>query len=218
MSPNDSVSANGYGDISYVGRERSGRRKPGGGGVLTPAAAATLLLCAVQAVVAQEAEMKKVASAVIHSWHCDAMGHLNTRFYVGIFDDANYVLITNLAARAREVAGNLWWVDVRNEVDFLAETRAGTVVHVFAAIRRIGTKSVTIAAEMRPADSDAPCARMVAVMARFDLSGRHAVPLSASMLAAAREWLEPGNPLLGETPGQAEPSSSTVAGGPKLAV
>jgi acyl-CoA thioester hydrolase len=162
--------------------------------------------------------MKKVASAVVHPWHCDAMGHLNTRFYVGIFDDANYVLIMNLAARARELAGNLGWADVRNEVDFLAETRAGTVVHVFAAIRRIGTKSLTIAAEMRQPDSDSPCARMVAVIARFDLSERRAVPLSASMVTAAREWLEPGNPLLGETAGQTEPSSSAVAGGPKLAV
>lgn len=140
--------------------------------------------------------MKKVASAVIHPWHCDAMGHLNTRFYVGIFDDANYVVLVSLAGRAREPAGKLGWADVRNEVDFLAETKAGSVVHVFAAIRRIGTKSVTIATEMRADDSDSPCARMVAVIARFDLSGRRAVPLSASMLTAAREWLEPGDPLL----------------------
>jgi acyl-CoA thioesterase FadM len=115
----------------------------------------------------------------------------------------------NLAARARELGGNLGWADVRNEVDFLAETKAGTVVHVFAAIRRIGTKSLTIAAEMRQADSDATCARMVAVIARFDLSTRRAVPLSAAMLTAAPEWLEPG---------QEEPSSSALAGGPKLAV
>ncbi len=138
--------------------------------------------------------MDKVASAVIHPWQCDAMGHLNTRFYVGIFDDANYVLLMNLAGRARELVGTLGWADVRNEVDFLAETKAGTVVHVFAAIRRIGTKSLTIAAEMRPGDSDSPCARMVAVIARFDLSGRRAVPLSASMVTAAHEWLEAGNP------------------------
>jgi iron complex outermembrane recepter protein len=56
MSPHDSVSATGYGGISHVGWERSGRRKPGGGAVLALPAATTLLLWAAQVVVAQEAE------------------------------------------------------------------------------------------------------------------------------------------------------------------
>ncbi len=134
--------------------------------------------------------MKKVTSAVIHPWNCDAMGHLNTRFYVGIFDDANYAVLTMLAAAASESEGTLGWADVRNEVDFLAETQAGSVVDVFVAIRRIGTKSLTLAGEMRRSDSDHPVARMVAVIARFDLSERRAVPLSAPIAAAAHEWLE----------------------------
>jgi acyl-CoA thioester hydrolase len=134
--------------------------------------------------------MKKVTSAVIHPWNCDAMGHLNTRFYVGIFDDANYVVLTMLAAAARESERDLGWADVRNEVDFLAETKAGSVVEVLVAIRRIGTKSLTLVGEMRRGDSVHPVARMVAVITRFDLSERRAVPLSARIVAAAHEWLE----------------------------
>jgi acyl-CoA thioester hydrolase len=134
--------------------------------------------------------MKKVTSAVIHPWNCDAMGHLNTRFYVGIFDDANYVVLTMLAAAAREPARTLGWADVHNEIDFLAETKAGSVVEVFVAIRRIGTKSLTLVGEMRRADRDPPVARMVAVIARFDLLERRAVPLSVPIAGAAHEWLE----------------------------
>src|SRR6185312_9886069 len=112
-------------------------------------------------------EMQQVTSVVIHPWTCDAQGHLNTRHYVGIFDDANQVLLARIAGRSQDAANGLGWADVRNEVDFLAEITAGIVVEVFAAVRRIGTKSLTVAAEIRRADSDDACARMIAVLTRF---------------------------------------------------
>ena len=33
---------------------------------------------------------------VVHPWLCDAMGHLTTRHYVGMFDDAGYHLLAAL--------------------------------------------------------------------------------------------------------------------------
>ena len=132
--------------------------------------------------------MRQLTSAVIHPWSCDAQGHLNTRHYVGIFDDANHVLLARVAAQ--EAAPDLGWVDVRNELDFLAEIRAGSIVDVFAAIRRIGTKSLTIATELRRPNSADTCARMLAIIARFDLTARRAVPLSPSLIESARQWFE----------------------------
>lgn len=134
--------------------------------------------------------MRQVTSAVIHPWSCDAQGHLNTRHYVGIFDDANHVLLDRVAGQAQDAVPGLGWADVRNEVDFLAEVRAGTIVDVFAAIRRIGTKSLTIAMEIRRAHSDDACARMLAIIARFDLTTRRAVALPPPLIESARPWLE----------------------------
>lgn len=134
--------------------------------------------------------MQQVTSVVIHPWTCDAQGHLNTRHYVGIFDDANQVLLARIAGRSQDAANSLGWADVRNEVDFLAEITAGIVVEVFAAVRRIGTKSLTVAAEIRRADSDDACARMIAVITRFDLTERRAVALSQSLIESARPWIE----------------------------
>lgn len=135
-------------------------------------------------------EMQQVTSAVIHPWNCDAQGHLNTRHYVGIFDDANQVLLARIAGRSQDATTGLGWADVRNEVDFLAEITAGTVVDVFAALRRIGTKSLTVASEIRRADSNDACARMMAIITRFDLAERQAVALSQSFIESARPWLE----------------------------
>ncbi len=146
--------------------------------------------------------MRQVTSAVIHPWSCDAQGHLNTRHYVGIFDDANHVLLARIGGQ--DADPGLGWADVRNEVDFLAEVKAGTTVDVFAAIRRIGTKSLTIALEMRRAHSEDACARMLAIIARFDLTTRRAVTLSPSLIESARPWLD------GELSHPAMKSHSTV--------
>jgi acyl-CoA thioester hydrolase len=135
--------------------------------------------------------MRQVTSAVIHPWNCDAQGHLNTRHYVGIFDDANQILLARIAGPPKDGAPVLGWADVRNELDFMAEINAATVVDAFMAIRRIGTKSLTIAAELRRANSDHACARMVATITRFDLTTRRAVALSQPLIEAARQWLEP---------------------------
>ncbi len=134
--------------------------------------------------------MKQLLSAVIHPWNCDAQGHLNTRHYVGIFDDANYVLLTRIAEQARDAAPHLGWADVRNEIDFMAEVKAGSVVDVFVAIRRIGTKSLTIATELRRVNADQACARMLATITRFDLIARRAIALPPSLIESARSWLE----------------------------
>jgi acyl-CoA thioester hydrolase len=137
--------------------------------------------------------MQHVTSAVIHPWNCDSQGHLNTRHYVGIFDDANQILLARIADKPQDETPGLGWADVRNEVDFLAEITAGTVVNVHAAIRRIGTKSLTIVAEIRRATSNATCARMVAVITRFDLTARRGIALSQPLIVSARPWLEPGS-------------------------
>lgn len=135
--------------------------------------------------------MKKVATAVIHSWNCDSQGHLNTRYYVGIFDDAVHVLLARLEDAEPGASMRLGWADVRNEVDYLGELKPKDVVEVSAAVSRIGTKSLTIAAEMSRIHSLEPAARMLAVITRFDLSSRRAVALSSLIIDAAREWLEP---------------------------
>ena len=134
--------------------------------------------------------MRQVTSAVIHPWNCDAQGHLNTRHYVGIFDDANQVLLARIASGSQDAAPGLGWADVRNEVEYLAEVTAGTIVDVSAAIRRIGTKSLTIASEIRRANSGDACARMLAIITRFDLTARRAVALSPSLIESARPWLQ----------------------------
>ena len=119
--------------------------------------------------------MTKSFSGVVHPWLCDAMGHLNTRNYVAMFDDATYVILAHLGYRPGERLGR---VDVRNETDYLTEVLAGSVVEISSSISKIGTKSLTIDSEMRSVDGKMIHARMRAVRVHFDLEQRLSMPMS----------------------------------------
>jgi acyl-CoA thioester hydrolase len=121
------------------------------------------------------AHMIKAFIGVVHPSLCDAMGHLNSRHYVAMFDDATYVVIAHLGYRPGTAHG---WADVRNEVDYVSEVRAGAVVEIFSGIAKIGTKSLTLVSEMRPFEGTLIYARMRAVLVSFDLVQRCAMPIS----------------------------------------
>jgi acyl-CoA thioester hydrolase len=108
-------------------------------------------------------------TGIVHPWLCDSFGHLNTRHYVAMFDDATHVLIAHLGYRKGDAHG---WVDVRNEIDYLAEVRAGAVVEISSSVTKLGTKSVTLCAEMRSFEGSLTHSRMQAVIVYFDLSRR----------------------------------------------
>jgi acyl-CoA thioester hydrolase len=103
-----------------------------------------------------------------------------------MFDDATYVVIAHLGYRP---GTNYGWVDVRNEVDYVSEIRAGSVVEIYSSIAKIGTKSLTIVSEMRSFEGTSIYARMRAVLAYFDLGHRSAQPISQEIRDMASSLL-----------------------------
>ncbi len=85
--------------------------------------------------------MIKISAAVAHPWLCDAMGHLNTRHYFAMFDDAPMVLLAQIAGPAEQAfAAERGWADVRNEVGLgsaratVAASRAIAALTVFSLL------------------------------------------------------------------------------------
>jgi acyl-CoA thioester hydrolase len=123
--------------------------------------------------------MVKISAAVAHPWLCDSMGHLNTRHFVAMFDDAAIVLVQRIGVpKEQPCAPQHGWADVRNEIDYLAEVPVGTAVDIFSSISHIGTKSLTIASEMRGVNGQVLHARFNAVMVHFDLTARRAASIT----------------------------------------
>ena len=71
--------------------------------------------------------MLVVNKCVAHPWQCDVMGHLTTRFYLEMFDDASYhflytVFGWTISAHESQKYG---WADVRHVIEYKAEVSAG---------------------------------------------------------------------------------------------
>lgn len=123
---------------------------------------------------------------VVHPWLCDAMGHLTTRHYLAMFDDATYHLFAALghdsAQAKREHQG---WADVSHHIQYLAELSAGAVVRIDGKVTKIGRSSIETAFTMVDRDDGRVCATLAAKTVCFDLQARRSRPLPASLIAQA---------------------------------
>jgi len=110
----------------------------------------------------------------VQPWHCDEMGHMNVRHYLGMFDDAGFVLLAMIGHVTDESYG---WADVQHRLRYLEETPQGTAVVVTSELVKLGTKSVTLLHRMTDAVSGRVQAEAETVTVYFDLKARKAAPI-----------------------------------------
>ena len=137
---------------------------------------------------------------VAHPWMCDVNGHLNVRHYMAMFDDASFQLLAHVAP-ANTTAG-LGWADVRAEIDYVEEVRAGNALTIVSQVERVGRSSLAILHTMTITGEDRTRARARIVIVRFDLDGRSSVELSSEERHRAEALLK-------------QPSGSESANGPQ---
>jgi acyl-CoA thioester hydrolase len=135
--------------------------------------------------------MLVVQKSVAHPWMCDVLGHMTTRFYLNMFDDASYHLLYGVFgwAGASDDKGEFGWADVRHIIDYVAEVNAGDVLETKAGIGKIGNKSITIRYEMMNLGEDELAATLECTCVLFDLKARKAVPLTDALRERASAHL-----------------------------
>lgn len=127
---------------------------------------------------------------VAHPWLCDSMGHMNTRHYAAMFDDASFHLLGALGGPAALAKDGFGWADVRHLHEFRQEVQSGALIVIRSTLTRIGTKSITYRHEMRGVEDDLLHATSEIVSVQFDLRKRAAVTLPAPVRARAQALLE----------------------------
>ena len=129
--------------------------------------------------------MKLYGKQVVHPWLCDSMGHLTTRHYMALFDDASYHLLSEASGWQPNDATGLWqgkgWADVNQNLQYLAEVHSGSLIEIYGHVLKIGNKSITFALEMRAKATGEIAATFESTTVYFDLLERRATPLSAAM-------------------------------------
>jgi len=136
--------------------------------------------------------MITVHKNVAHPWQCDVMGHMTTRFYMAMFDDASYHFLHHLFDwnGAQNETGALGWVDVRHTINYEAEVAAGDLLEVRAELLKVGGKSITVSYEMINLGSGDTAATLEGVMVLFDLGNRCAVTIPDDLRDIARQHIK----------------------------
>ncbi len=123
---------------------------------------------------------------VVHPWLCDVMGHLTTRHYMAMFDDAAYHLLGAIGFGEDLVKAGIGFADVRMIIDYKAELGVGALTLVTGRVVKVGTKSLTFHYVMRNASTGAIAAELESVTVQFDLKKRAAI----EVLPVIREGID----------------------------
>ena len=127
---------------------------------------------------------------VVYHWQCDAMGHLTTRYYMAMFDEAAWHFLYEAGFDASTMhETNTGWADVHHEIEYLRELREGALVLIESKPVRIGNKSITYQLEMKTVGDDEISARLTATSVQFDLEERRAIPVLPQVRERLLAWL-----------------------------
>ncbi|MEH6810010.1 MAG: acyl-CoA thioesterase [Hyphomonas oceanitis] len=137
--------------------------------------------------------MYSAYKGVAHPWLCDVMGHMTTRHYVAMFDDASYHFLNEVFGWMPGASDGPGWVDVKHTITYEDEVAAGDLLEVRAALAKIGGKSITVIYEMHNLTKGGIAANLESVSVYFDLTDRKAITIPDALRASAQSFLQPGD-------------------------
>jgi len=115
---------------------------------------------------------------VVHPWLCDVMGHLNTRHYVAMFDDASAHFLSAVGLARDSISDDRFgWADVKIVLELQSEVHPGGLVVVQSGVRKLGRTSLTYEQRMLGAVSGLVHAVQEITTVYFDLQGRRSAAL-----------------------------------------
>ena len=136
--------------------------------------------------------MVLVQKSVAHPWMCDVLGHMTTRHYVAMFDDAAYHMLYEVFGwtGSSDDENKIAWADVNHTIDYKAEVSAGDILEIEAKLKKIGNKSITIYYEMRNLGKNEVAASLQVISVLFDLESRESVEISEELKQLASKHLD----------------------------
>ena len=136
--------------------------------------------------------MVVVQKSVAHPWMCDVLGHMTTRHYVAMFDDAAYHMLYEVFGwtGSSDDDNKIAWADVNHKIDYKSEVSAGDILEIEAKLTKIGNKSITIYYEMRNLGKNVVAASLQVISVLFDLELRESVKISEELKELASKHLD----------------------------
>lgn len=137
----------------------------------------------------------------VYPWQCDHMGHMNTMWYAGRFDEASWQLLSVLgltAARLRNAHCGM--AAIEQQTRYLQELHPGDPITVRSRVLDLGEKAIRIQHEMTNDERREVAATSVIVAVHFDTTVRKSRPFPEDVRVRARRMIVPAVPNSDETP------------------
>ena len=134
--------------------------------------------------------MITVYKGVAHPWLCDIMGHMTTRHYVAMFDDASYHFLNEALGWHPEDRSAPGWADVKHVIEYNDEVAAGSLLEIQGSIVRLGGKSITSRYEMHNLNKGTLAATLESTSVYFDLAVRKSVPIPDELREQAKNYFD----------------------------
>jgi acyl-CoA thioester hydrolase len=131
--------------------------------------------------------MMETYRGVAHPWLCDAMGHLNTRHYLAMFDDALHHYVSCCGHSFGNSARG--FADVSISLVLRSEVKPGSLLTIRSETLKIGRTSLSSRHWMTDAENGEARAVCEIVSVYLDMVERQPTPLTATIVAAARSLL-----------------------------
>lgn len=123
---------------------------------------------------------------VVHPWMCDVMGHMNVRHYAGMFDDASFQLLGQIAEKIPDES--FGWADVRSTTDYKREVPAGDLLTIRSQVLKIGRSSITFRQIMAGSLDGELRATNETTSVSFDKNSRISLELEHAMRIRAEKF------------------------------
>lgn len=123
---------------------------------------------------------------VVSNDMCDQMGHLTTRIYTALFDEASYELVKACGCQIDEKQG---FVDLEINMKFIAEIREGGEFYIKSGIVKLGNSSFTAMHYIFNAVDDSLISTCEEKAVIFDLKKRKSKPMTKEFKELASGFL-----------------------------
>tara|TARA_R110002110_G_scaffold205066_7_gene417134 strand:- start:273679 stop:274083 length:405 start_codon:yes stop_codon:yes gene_type:complete len=132
-----------------------------------------------------------VHQGVAHPDMCDVMGHMTTRHYVAMFDDASYHFLFKAFGWTGDqaISERIGWADVQHLIEYAEEVAAGDLLEISAKLEKIGRKSITVTYSMFNLSRSMLAATLQSTSVYFDLDARKAILITDAMRERASPLL-----------------------------
>jgi len=133
------------------------------------------------------ADLPVTFRGIVYPWHLDHMDHMNVQHYVGMFDQASWVLLAWLGLDGKYFMKNQrGMAALEQSISYKDELRAGEMFEIRSAILEVREKTIRLRHDMYKVDSNTLAASTSILAVHLDTNARKDLPLPVGLRERAR--------------------------------